>query len=171
MVRSSTWCARFVNSLLLARDQRQEMLAQALSEGHRTVAFLSLNLPGANKAPRGTAALFAWALREIQAICPPFQPLVESQDALGHFAIFASGRDPIEVKRIAVVLEESHPAARLLDLDVYCTSAQLGRRELGLPARPCLLCDQPAVDCMRLKRHAPTEIITKAHELLTNFSA
>ena len=147
------------------------MLTQALSEGHRTVAFLSLNMPGADKAPRGTATLFSWALREIQAICPPFQPLAVSQDALGHFALVASGRDPLEVKRVAVVLEESHPAARLVDLDVYRTSEQLGRRELGLPARPCLLCDQPAVDCMRLKRHPHTEIIAKAHELLTNFSA
>ena len=142
-----------------------------MEEGHPTVLFLSLNVPGADKAPKGAVGLFSWALREILAMCPPFVSLAVSQDALGHFAIVASGREPLEVKRLAVALEASHPAARLVDLDVYRGAEQIGRGELGLPARPCLLCDQPAVDCMRQKSHPQHEVIAKAHELLTNFSA
>lgn len=161
-----------MNNYLEARDQRQATLIQALGDGHRAVVFLSLNVPGVDKAPRGSGALFSWALREIQATCPPFVPLAVSQDALGHFAIVASGRDPFDVKRIAVALEESHPAGRLVDLDVYDASGeQIGRRELGLSARACLLCNQPAVDCMRLKSHVQDEVIARAYELLANFSA
>ena len=172
MVQSSTWCARFVNNYLEARDQRQVALVEALGDGHRAVVFLSLNVPGAEKAPRGSGALFSWALREIQATCPPFVPLAVSQDALGHFAIVATGRAPVAVKRIAVALEASHPAGRLVDLDVYLASGeQIGRRELGYPARTCLLCDQPAVDCMRLKRHAHDEVVARTYELLANFNA
>lgn len=163
-----------MNNYLEARDQRQAMLARALSEAesHRAVVFLSLNIPGEDKAPRGSTALFSWALQEIQALCPPFLPLVVSQDDLGHFAIVASGRDPLEVKRVAVTLESSHPAARLVDLDVYQrTGEQIGRRELGLPTRACLLCNQPAVDCMRQKNHLHKDVIAKVHELLTSYCA
>ena len=160
-----------MNSYLEARDQRQQALSRFIGEGHPTVLSLSLNIAGADKLPPGSAGLFAWALREIRAVCAPGGAFEVSQDALGHFAIIASGRDPLQVKRLAVALEEAKPAARLVDLDVYRSGEQIGRSELGLPARTCLLCDQAAVDCMRSKRHSPLEVIAKAHELLANFKA
>ena len=171
MVRSSTSCARFVNSYLDARDQRQEALSRVCSEGHPAVLSLALNMPGADKAPKGAAALFSWALHELLARCPASKTLEVSEDALGHFAIVASACDPVDIKRQAVLLEEASPAARLIDVDVYRNFEQVGRRELGLSARRCLLCDQPAVDCMRAKRHPSNEVIAKAHELLSDFHA
>ena len=76
-------------------------------------------------------------------------------DALGHFALRVLDADPISVKRLCIGLEESHPAARLLDLDVYASeTVQIGRASLGLQARRCLVCDQSAVDCMRSRRHS-----------------
>lgn len=160
---------------LEAREQRQAALSRVLSEQRHTLIFLSLNVVGENKAPAGSMALFSWALREILALCPPLSPgspHVVSQDALGHYAIIASGRDPLEIKQLAVVLEASQPAGRLVDIDVYDDAGmQIGRRELGLPARSCLLCEQAAVDCMRVKRHAVNEVIAKTNELLSHFCA
>ena len=160
-----------MNSYLEARDQRQEALTQVLGAGHPTVACLSLNVPGAEKQPAGAEALFAWALREAQAL--GLSSIATSLDALGHFAVLASDRDAAEVKRSAVVLETQFAAARLIDLDVYRASsdAQIGRQESGMPARTCLLCDLPAVECMRVKRHPLNDVVAKAYELLANFSA
>jgi len=93
-------------------------------------------------------------------------------DALGHFALRVLDADPLAVKRLCIGIEESHPAARLLDLDVYCSeTGQIGRASLGLPARRCLLCDQPAVDCMRTQRHPYAEVIAKVHALLAHCPA
>ena len=175
MGRSSTWCVRSVSSILDAREQRQAALSRALSERRQTRVFLSLNVPGENKVPAGSSALFSWALRETLALCS--SQSVESshevfQDALGPCAIIAIGSDPLEFKRLAVALETSQAAARLVDIDVYDDAGrQVGRRELGLPARPCLLCEQSAVDCIRAKRHPVNEVIAKTYELLSNFSA
>ena len=173
MARSSTLCARFVNSLLAARDRRQAVLDRALKEnGQNAVVFLSLNIPGIDKTPTGAAALFAWALGEFAMLCSADAAPLAGQDSLGYFALAVSRLDPPALKRAAMALETAQPAARLLDLDVYRSSgAAVGRRELGLPPRACPLCDQPAVDCMRLQRHAREDVINKVYELLKNFSA
>ena len=164
-----------MNSLLEAREQRQAALSRVLSEQRHALIFLSLNVVGENKVPAGSMALFSWAVREILALCPPLlpgSPHEVSQDALGHYAIIASGRDALEIKSLAVALEASQPAARLVDIDVYDdVGVQIGRRELGLPARTCLLCEQTAVECMRAKRHDVNEVIAKTNELLSNFRA
>ena len=161
-----------MNRYLDARDQREQALTQVLSTGKPGVVFLSLNVPGVNKTPAGSSELLDWALCQLQALCPDCVVEITSKDTLGFFAILSSGREAIEIKQLAMQLETASPAARLVDVDVYGSSGeQIGRRELKLPPRACLLCDQPAVDCMRAKRHDLKEIVVKAHELLTNFSA
>lgn len=160
------------NGFLAAREQRQAALSLALSEGAQALLFLSLNIPGVDKTPPGATALFTWALREMLAVCPPFSVREVSRDALGDYAIVASGRRPETLKRLAVALETAHPAARLIDIDVYDPQGmQLGRRELGLATRPCLLCEEAAVDCIRVKRHPLNEVMARTHELLSNFKA
>ena len=168
--------ARSVNDWLEARDRRQEALIRALQEKNReTLLTLSLNIPGADKTPPGAERLFAWALKAVHKIGPfevPCTLIAETRDALGYFALVRCAEAPLSAKQKAVALETSHPVARLLDIDVYRPSGeQIGRREIGLPARTCLLCDEAAVDCMRAKRHDPDEVIARAHELLKNFYA
>ncbi len=136
---------------------------------------LSLNIPGADKTPPGAKRLFAWALAAIHEKQPDggaCHVVAETQDLLGYFALVRCAQAPLAAKRKAVALETMHQAARLVDIDVYRLSGeQVGRCEIGLPARACLLCDAPAVECMRTKRHDPNEVIARAHELLKNFSA
>ncbi|MBS1228084.1 MAG: Apo-citrate lyase phosphoribosyl-dephospho-CoA transferase [Proteobacteria bacterium] len=98
--------------------------------------------------------------------------LERSSDALGPFAIIALAIDPREVKKACIALETAHPAARLIDLDVYSAAGvQIDRASLGVAARPCLVCQSPAVDCIRLKRHSLEEVIAQTHELLSPFNA
>lgn len=93
-------------------------------------------------------------------------------DVLGPYAIMAFEMDPLEAKKHCIALETSNPSARLIDLDVYSAQGnQIDRASLGFPARPCLVCQCPAVDCIRLKRHSPVEVIAKTHALLSSFTA
>lgn len=132
--------------------------------------FLSLNLPGPRKAVPEASRLFAWGFERVAETFPGSVLLAHDLDALGQFALRALDHDPQAAKRLCVRLEEAHPAARLLDLDIYSpTAGQIGRRVLGLPSRPCLLCRQPAVDCMRARRHGSTPVISAAHALLAQF--
>ncbi len=162
--------ARFAGELLAARDARQELLTAALAAGRPAVLFLSLNLPGLYKVPPGADRLFAWGFERIAAAFPGSLLLAREADALGQFALRALDTDPVAAKRLCIGLEEALPAARLLDLDVHSPSAgQVGRGALGLPPRPCLLCQRPAVDCIRTKRHRCDQVVAEAHALLAHF--
>lgn len=93
-------------------------------------------------------------------------------DALGPYAIMGLDIEPLAVKRRCIALEASHPAARLIDLDVYSAAGiQVDRACLDLPRRTCFLCSQPAVECIRAKRHSLDQVVEKVHELLAHFSA
>ena len=163
---------RFASKLLAAREARQELLSRALSAGRPATLFVSLNLPGPDKSLPGATELFRRGCAQIAEAFRGSVLVTADHDVLGHFALRVLDADPLAVKRLCIAIEESHPAGRLLDLDVYASeTVQIGRASLGLPARRCLVCDQPAVDCMRTRRHAIGEVIAKTHEFLAPFRA
>lgn len=163
---------RFAGKLLAAREARQELLSRALSAGRPATLFVSLNLPGPDKSPPGATGLFRRGCAQIAETFHGSLLVATDCDALGHFTLRVLDADPLAVKRLCIAIEESQPAGRLLDLDVYsAATVQIGRASLGLPARRCLVCDQPAVDCMRTRRHAVAEVIAQAHALLAHFRA
>jgi len=140
------------NSLLEARDRRQAQL-ESFAPHAECLIFLSLNLPGEKKTGQRPQRLFDWALIRLSQEVP-VELLHIGCDALGPYALYRSPLTPREAKERAVALEAIGRGGRLVDIDVYDTSARaLGRGALGLPPRVCLLCGHPAVECMRLKRH------------------
>ena len=112
--------------------------------------------------------LFLWGRRQFGLRLPHCRHLVTRIDRLGWCAVFAvEGTRLPTVKRTCMTIEDSHAAARLLDLDVYMADGvQLGRAQIGAPARRCLLCDQPASDCIRLRRHPIQALQTHVNDLL-----
>ena len=141
--------------------------------GHPATVFASLNIPGPDKTPAGSAALFRSLLEQLEQLACAFpgSSLIEqSSDALGPYAIIALQIDPQLAKLRCIAIETALPAARLIDLDVYSAmGVQIDRASLGLAARPCLVCQAPAVDCIRLKRHSIDQVIAKTHELLSTY--
>jgi holo-ACP synthase len=161
---------KYVHSFLEARDRRQETLNRILSNGYPAVLFFTLNIPGSNKVPPGAFGLYNWAFDRLNAAFAEMRILVQGSDLLGPYTFFMLEADAVEVKQNCLAVETAEPFARLLDLDVYNSSGeQIDRNSLGLPARPCLVCRQPAVECIRLKRHTLEEVIAKTNELLTTF--
>lgn len=109
-------------------------------------------------------------LDALSAGFPDLLVFTKTHDVLGPYAIMALAIDPSEAKRQCIALETMHPSSRLIDLDVYDANGnQVDRKSQGLPARSCLVCGLPAVECIRFKRHAYDEVIGKVHELLAHF--
>ncbi|WP_170285869.1 citrate lyase holo-[acyl-carrier protein] synthase [Propionivibrio limicola] len=161
---------KFALNILEARDGRQDALARALSQGRPAILFLSLNIPGQEKTPPGSEALFFWMLEELNNEFSGLVVLENVHDALGPYAVMSLDLDPYDVKRRCIAAETKYPFARLIDLDVYSPEGvQIDRGRLGLPRRPCLVCSRPAVECIRLKRHSYEEVVAKVHELLARF--
>jgi holo-ACP synthase CitX len=163
--------AKLKSELLAARDRRHAALLQALGQGRRATLFLSLAVPGADKTPAGALQLFAWARQEAEAACGGLAGQREGHDRLGPFAILGSAMEPVLLKQICVRLEAVAPFARLIDADVYDPQGTaVDRAALGLPPRPCLTCEAPARECIRLGRHDGAELSRRVHELLAPFT-
>jgi holo-ACP synthase CitX len=156
-------------ALLAARDARAELiahLAAALPRDHSLV-FLSLNVPGASKSSPRLARLARRARRTVLASLPGTDLARDGHDALGPWAAVACAGDAAATKQHAVALEETLPAGRLLDLDVVTSAgAVIGRAALGLPPRRCLVCPEPAVDCIRAGRHTAEALEAAVNQLV-----
>lgn len=162
--------AKLRSSILAARDERQELFERYLATGWSATIFLSLNIPGENKNPPGVETLFTWTLERLRDEFPAMPPATQNQDVLGPWALIGLGIEAYTVKQRCVTIEELLPVSRLIDLDVFDRHGQqLSRSTLNLPPRPCLLCTQPAVECMRLGRHDFKELGKYAGQLLTEF--
>ena len=152
--------------LLEARDGRQELLRSALAQDAGAVLMVSANLPGPDKHRPGTARLLHGALEALHAAIG-LDLLASRRDRLGAFHLARTSAAPEQAKRAALAIEADGPAGRLLDLDVYGPDGlQLDRAWLGLPARSCLLCGEPARECILLRRHGQRELLDRVDALL-----
>jgi len=167
MERLSMSYGRLRNSILSARDRRQEHLEVYLMGRYPSAVFLSLNIPGTDKNRPGVESLFSRALLGFFTAFPNAGNLTRSLDLLGPYAFISLDREPACVKRRCIEMEGADPCARLIDFDIFDESGcQVDRATLGLPPRSCLVCGLPAVECIRLRRHAAWEVTGRADELL-----
>lgn len=156
---------------LEARDARQRELNDALHRAREarapSVFFLSTAIPGADKHRPGVSRLFSAAARSL-ALTRGWRTERAGSDILGPYCIGSSLLAPADAKQVSMRLETESPSARLLDVDVYVgDGAAMDRASLGLPPRPCLVCREPARECIRLLRHSPQEVLDAVRELLS----
>jgi phosphoribosyl-dephospho-CoA transferase len=183
-------------ALLAARDARQDRCDSFLARagGSGCVVAVSTVIPGADKRPAGadllTRAAFAVFRRPewvgavpdrtrsehevLTTATPTLSSSVQdhSDDVLGAFLLFADATDARCMKEWCVALESTLPWGRLIDLDVYDAGGRLvTRHALGLPERTCLVCKEPARECMRLGRHSEAELRVRVEALLWSLQA
>ncbi len=170
---NSDYRAALPAALLAARDERQReldrILGQAKAEHAASLLMISANVPGSEKFRPGLSRLLRGAVDSLHDTIG-LKVLFAGRDLLGPFHIGSSKRLPVDAKRAAVLLEAENPSARLLDVDVYRPDGfQVDRAGLQLPARCCLLCDEPARECILLQRHSNTELLDRVDMLLQPF--
>lgn len=171
MAASSMSCAALTTeALLAARDARQTQIVQELRQGLPWTAGLSLNIAGIDKSPPGAESLFQWGIHWLQEYLDGMEVIAQTSDSLGFWLLLSAQNDALSAKQLGVALESAHPAARLLDLDVYLPGGHpLSRRDLRMAPRTCLLCLHPAHECVRLKRHTTSEVLGACHALLAGY--
>lgn len=146
-------------AVLAAREQRASDKAQLLTQWP-VVVSLSFNVPGLPKSTPLTQAAFARVAQKLDHFlcahrCGLFlQSTV--RDAAGDHALWVGkpSLDSLALKTLTERFEGDHALGRLLDVDVYTYAGPIhsGKR------KPCLICDQPALVCMRAQQHSLTEL-------------
>ncbi|WP_022851976.1 citrate lyase holo-[acyl-carrier protein] synthase [Limisalsivibrio acetivorans] len=166
------------NSILACRDDRQKRIDMCLRnslerfagrparEGRAFIVTLSMNIPGVVKMPPGAAELAKNGAALVESLPVGLKKDCSMEDALGPFKVYSGFGDPYGAKNSMMFIEESIAEHRLLDIDIYTSDGIVSRSAVAKPERRCLVCSEPAKECMRLKRHSIDEVAEAALELL-----
>lgn len=151
----------------LAREQQR-----LLALGGQSLISFTMNIPGSCKKFPLAAAGFHEGIHQISASFPAASVLYRSSNESvgGYDAYFLLDIAPLEVKRICMSLEGSHPIGRLWDIDVLCSDgSSVSRQSLGELPRACFLCGRDAKICARSQAHDILEVRNKVISLLDSF--
>ena len=112
-----------LDQLLESRDRRAARQRELLAaRPDRCLLSLTVQIPGAVKR---NALSLAIARAGVEAVRSAFSPEWEELRDLetGYEAFFLLPGDPLEIKRRACRIEDTHPLGRLLDLDVLALAS------------------------------------------------
>ncbi len=163
-----------LEDLLRARDERSAAIASLQRTCGLPVLVLTLNIPGPEKLPSWSERVIEAGIREMrdilgrEGISVPYSRLQCAPSGFEWFAV--ADAEAAALKDHAVSIEGTHPLGRLFDFDVHpAAGAVLGRSGIGRPARTCLLCDRPAHECARSRRHPLAELAARIETLVDGF--
>lgn len=154
------------------RAERQQKIMQAEPQG--TLICFTLNIAGAVK----NAPLFEKAFEEgkrrilRQLRYDGSYPILQEEHdrASGKELYILVEQEIAQVKRRMVEIEDGFELGRLFDIDVMSQNCpKISRRDLGLPARKCLICSQQAAACARSQRHSAADLLEKTVELICDY--
>ena len=163
-----------LEQVLQTKEERAAVQADLRSLYQAAAVSISVNMPGTVKYDRNTQALIEYALSRLQELFAAEGFLMLETRRLhavaGPAAVLAVAEDAAAIKRLAVQVEQEQPFGRLLDIDVFdAAGRQLSRDAVGLVGRRCFVCNEPAILCIRGRRHEVQEIAAAVAMLLEDF--
>jgi holo-ACP synthase len=155
---------------LQAKERRHRRVQDLFSQFDRPVLVFKLNIPGPDKGDPKYRPLFEAGeellMRQFdgRVLFHRTHHLATGSEAF--YIIDGSGRS---VKEEALRLEERSEITRLYDFDVYAPHL-LHRGDLGFEERTCFICDRPAFECARSRRHPLPELTGHIDRLMHTLS-
>lgn len=163
-----------IEQLLVARDERAARQLAALDLFNKPVVSITVVMPGPVKDGALPRRILGAALHELASLTKVRHWRVLSHHVVwqdtGPEALVVVDAEPELLKASTIDLEDQHPLGRLWDLDVIAPGPRLlSRKQLGAPARRCLICDQPAFECGRSRRHSIEDLLGAIHMMADNY--
>ena len=159
-----------LEDVLLARERRaavQNKMLQNADAGDCLVC-LTLNIAGDVKRTPMTRVLFNEGVAEFESLGFVIKDSFFIDEVTGSEAFWLIDEEGTAVKPVLEGLEDSFAAARLFDFDVIEPD---GRKLSRAEARRCLICDRPAAECARSRRHGLDQVKMATEKLLRDFCA
>ncbi|MEL3908370.1 MAG: citrate lyase holo-[acyl-carrier protein] synthase [Treponemataceae bacterium] len=155
-----------LKELLNAREERDKKEKKLLLDNlNSTLVTIGANYVGENKNTIYSHLIsylnFLQVQKKIKA-----KKILHSLTAEGLLFFVITNENALSVKQKTIAIEEKFFLGRLADIDVRTIDNQqieknYSRSDLKLPRRKCLICNKPAVICVRNRTHSPEEIIQK----------
>lgn len=135
-----------------------------------TLICFMLNIPGPEKVNKLFEKVFYEGLEKIQNKLETEKISTEvrlvQENITGYEGYLVVKADGCRVKKLMIALEETK-IGRLYDIDVLeKENTKISRKDLGFPERKCLLCDNPACQCGRSRKHSIEELRKKIYGII-----
>ncbi len=159
-----------LDQMLRARDRRASIQNKMLAGAGpgQCLVCLTLNIAGDVKRTPMTRMLFNEGVREMRSSGYVVREELFLDGPTGSEAFWLLDEEGTRVKAALEAVEDSCPAARLYDFDVIVPGEGKLSRAAG---RRCLICDAPAAECARSRRHGLEEVKRATEDLLRDFCA
>ncbi|MEA4920554.1 MAG: citrate lyase holo-[acyl-carrier protein] synthase [Clostridiaceae bacterium] len=171
-MRSSTKDGREISleELLESRDNRRAFQQDLLERYKSPVISFMVNMPGPIKSSSLSRLIHGEGMKALENAFMGrllHEEVRELDTGFEGYMVLAG--DPCEIKRTTCDIEDNHPIGRLMDIDVHTAAGQIGRRQLGLDDRRCLICDRPAPECARSRQHSVEELLAKIEHMAKDY--
>lgn len=158
-----------LENFLLDRELRVEKQLKLLEEYKKPLLIIRANYPGRNKSQYPSKEIVQIITEESKKILDEKIIFNEMQISLeGLISFFICDLSLLELKKIAIEIEEKHNLGRFVDIDVYdIDGSSISRTSLNYKKRKCYICDEDAVICTRSMKHKEEELknhIYKSYE-------
>ena len=163
-----------IAQVLKAKDKRV-VLQQKIFEKYpdQTLVDVNLNIPGPIKNNRYLEKLFNYGIKELEnswdKLGYSYKLVVSLDEDTGCENFYILDLSIKTVKKTTIDFEDQTELGRLFDADVLVKdkNAAISRRDLGKQPRKCFICNRPAKECARSRRHSVAEMQNYISKLYT----
>lgn len=160
-----------INNILSDREKRYCEILSLINKYGAPVICGKINYPGNDKntlEAQNAFQILQRLLTEKYTQNSIYTQLLSGDD--GSSILIVANMDPLEAKKIAVSLETNHSLGRIFDIDVYVEEgSSIGRENLGIKSRRCIICNEDARVCMRTGSHSLREVVDKVNQLIHEY--
>ncbi|AKL96877.1 holo-ACP synthase CitX [Clostridium aceticum] len=157
-----------MKDILQDREERYNTILDLISKYQLPVVCGKINYPGNHKNTVEALKVFEvlqQLLTSRYTADSVFTEILSGAD--GKSLLIVTKLTTLEAKQAAIHIESNHPLGRVFDIDVYKEDGtSIGRGDIGLESRRCILCNEDARVCMRVKNHSLEEIIDGVNKLI-----
>lgn len=150
-----------IAQVLAAKDRRVALQQKIFNKyPDQVLVDVKMNIPGPIKNNCYLIKMFKIGINELESawikLGYHFKLVVQLNDDSGCENFYVLSLPIEKVKHSTIDFEDQTPLGRLFDADVLVKSKQaaISRRDLGEQPRKCFLCNRPAKECARSRRHS-----------------
>lgn len=160
-----------LGELLAARELRAAKQQAYVRQYAVPLISFMVNIPGPYKDTPLSTRIFEEGLRALDEELAT-RKIPQIYKEVGYYVTGAEGfiavdYDALDLKKMLVAIEETHPLGRLFDFDVIGIHLEpLSRDSIGIAKRKCLLCDEEAHACSRSRSHSLEELTQKIQSMV-----
>lgn len=161
---------KILNEILEAKEDRRLKQEEIISRYPFSLVSFTLNIPGEIKDSPLYRRIHREGMKELYKLLEKSGGEIIHKEVIykitGVEGFISVDMYPMLLKVLSISIEESHPLGRIFDIDIFQSNLeQVSRIHISKEPRKCLLCEDSAINCIRLQKHNSKELLEKIQNI------